>query len=51
MEYGGSDQVVVDDLGDFATINVPEQEWLSITRIQNGWLAEIELPVSPDPVA
>lgn len=45
FEYGSSNQVVVDDLGDLATVHVPQHERFGIAWIQDRRLAEIKLQV------
>jgi hypothetical protein len=46
LENRGSDEVVVNDLGDLPTIDITQQERLGITRVQDRRLTEIELTVS-----
>jgi hypothetical protein len=46
MENRGSNEVVVNDLGNLPSIDITQQERLGITRVQDRRLTKIELTVS-----
>lgn len=44
-EDGCADEVVVNDLSDFATVDIAEKEWFGIADVEEGRLAKVELGV------
>jgi hypothetical protein len=42
-EDGGADEVVVDDLSDFATVHIAEEEWFGVADVEEGRLTKVQL--------